>query len=65
MIERLFQRDFQNCAGNAVRQPADHIGTVVSRYRGAIPSWDVANGLSPCDCLRAMNAICPVRINGV
>jgi endo-1,4-beta-xylanase len=27
----------------AERELVDHIGTVVSRYRGAIPSWDVVN----------------------
>ena len=27
----------------AERELTDHIGTVVSRYRGAIPSWDVVN----------------------
>jgi endo-1,4-beta-xylanase len=27
----------------AERELTDHIGTVVSRYRGAIPSWDVIN----------------------
>ena len=27
----------------AERELVDHIGTVVSRYRGAIPSWDVIN----------------------
>jgi endo-1,4-beta-xylanase len=29
--------------GEAERELIDHIDTVVSRYRGAIPSWDVVN----------------------
>jgi endo-1,4-beta-xylanase len=29
--------------GDAERELTDHIETVVSRYRGAIPSWDVIN----------------------
>jgi GH35 family endo-1,4-beta-xylanase len=39
------RRDFLKSAGKAACQRADHIGTLVSRYRGAIPSWDAVNRL--------------------